>query len=150
MKRLALLSAISLSVSLSLPAHAQVKVDQPWVRATFDAQKTSGAYMTLKSDQPVSLVSASSPAAKIVEIHEMKMENNVMNMQAVSKIDIAPGKPVELKPGGYHVMLIDLVKPLSKGDVVPMTLEFKGADGKSTRQEIKAMVRDMASGPAAH
>ncbi len=120
------------------------------MRSTVAAQKATGAFMTIKSGQPVSLVSAASPAARIVEIHEMKMENNVMNMQAVSKLDIAPGKPVELKPGGYHVMLIDLVKPLNKGDAVPMTLEFKGADGKSTRHEIKAMVRDMASGHAAH
>lgn len=106
--------------------------------------------MSLKSDKPVSLVSVASPAAKIVELHEMRMENNVMKMQAVSKLDIVPGKSTELKPGGYHVMLIDLVKPLSKGDSVPLTLEFKDADGKSSKQEINAEVRDLTSGPAVH
>lgn len=111
MKKIALLIALS----FSLAVHAEVKVDQPWVRGTIAAQKSTGAFMTLTSDKPVSLVSAASPAAKIVEIHEMKIENNVMKMKAMPKLDIVPGKPTELKPGSYHVMLIELVKPLSKG-----------------------------------
>ncbi|MBL0123862.1 MAG: copper chaperone PCu(A)C [Betaproteobacteria bacterium] len=146
MKKIALLIALS----FSLAAQAEVKVDQPWVRGTIAAQKSTGAFMTLTSDKPVSLVSAASPAAKIVEIHEMKIENNVMKMKAMPKLDIVPGKPTELKPGSYHVMLIELVKPLSKGDSVPLTLEFKDADGKSSKQEVKAEVRDLTSGPAAH
>jgi periplasmic copper chaperone A len=139
-----------ITLSGALAAHAQVAVDQPWVRGTVAAQKATGAFMSLKSDKPVSLVSVASPAAKIVELHEMRMENNVMKMQAVSKLDIIPGKSTELKPGGYHVMLIDLVKPLSKGDSVPLTLEFKDADGKSSKQEIKAEVLDLTSGLAVH
>jgi periplasmic copper chaperone A len=146
MKKIALLIALS----FSLAAQAEVKVDQPWVRGTIAAQKSTGAFMTLTSDKPVSLVSAASPAAKIVEIHEMKIENNVMKMKAMPKLDIVPGKPTELKPGSYHVMLIELVKPLSKGDSVPLTLEFKDADGKSSKQEVKAEVRDLTSGPVMH
>lgn len=146
MKKIALLIALS----FSLAVHAEVKVDQPWVRGTIAAQKSTGAFMTLTSDKPVSLVSAASPAAKIVEIHEMKIENNVMKMKAMPKLDIVPGKPTELKPGSYHVMLIELVKPLSKGDSVPLTLEFKDADGKSSKQEVKAEVRDLTSGPVMH
>ncbi len=131
----------------TLATHAQVVVEQPWVRGTVAAQKAPGAFMTLKSDKPVSLISAASPAAKVVEIHEMKMENNVMKMQAVPKLDIVPGKSTELKPGGYHVMLIDLVKPLSKGDSVPITLEFKGEDGKVVKQDVKAEVRELTGMP---
>lgn len=138
---------LTVTVSFSLAAHAQVVVEQPWVRGTVAAQKATGAFMTLKSDKPVSLISAASPAAKVVEIHEMKMENNVMKMQAVPKLDIVPGKSTELKPGGYHVMLIDLVKPLSKGDSVPITLEFKGADGKVVKQDVKAEVRELTGMP---
>ena len=141
MRNIILLSILS----ISLTAHAEVKVDQPWVRGTVAAQKATGAFMTLVSDKPISLVGVSSPAAKIVEIHEMKMDKDMMSMKAVEKIDIVPGKPTELKPGGYHVMLINLAKPLSKGDTVPLTLEFKTADGKITRQEVTATVRDLTA-----
>ena len=124
-------------------ALAQVQVEKPWVRGTVAAQKSTGAFMTLKSDKPVSLVSAESNAAKIVEIHEMKMDAGVMQMRAVPKVDVVPGKATELKPGGYHVMLIDIVKPLGKGDKVPLTLEFRGADGKTWKQKAEADVRDV-------
>jgi copper(I)-binding protein len=127
-------------------AHAEVKVDQAWVRGTVAAQKSTGAFMTLTSDKPVSLVGASSPAAKMVELHEMKMENNVMSMGAIDKLDIVPGKPIELKSGGYHIMMMELVKPLKAGESVPITLEFKGADGKISKQEVKAEVRALGSG----
>lgn len=139
-----LLSALMLCAST---VSAQVVVEQPWVRATVAAQKATGAFMTLKSDKPLSLLSAASPAAKTVEIHEMKMKNNVMKMQAVTKIDLVPGKATELKPGSYHIMLFDLAKPLAAGESVPITLEFKGADGKSIKQEVKAEVRDMTGKP---
>jgi copper(I)-binding protein len=131
-------------------AHAQIMIDQPWVRGTVAAQKSTGVFMRLTSDKPVSLVAAASPAAKIVEIHEMRIENNVMKMKAVPKVDIVPGKVTELKPGSYHVMLIELAKPLSKGDSVPLTLEFKDADGKSSKQDVTAEVRDLTSGHVAH
>lgn len=144
MKKLSLLAAILVSAS----ANAQVVVEQPWTRATMPAQKAGGAFMTLKSDKPVSLVGASSPAAKMVEIHEMKMENNVMKMQAVPQLDVVPGKATELKPGSYHIMMIDLAKPFVAGETVPITLEFKGADGKVTKQEVKAEVRDTSGGAA--
>lgn len=141
MKNVILLAALSISTV----AHAEVKIDQPWVRGTVAVQKSTGAFMTLSSDKPVSLVFASSPTAKIVEIHEMKMDKDMMSMKAVEKIDIAPGKSTELKPGGYHVMLINLVKPLNKGDIVPLTLGFKGVDGKITKQEVNAVVRDLTT-----
>lgn len=129
-------------------AYADVKVDQAWVRGTVAGQKSTGAFMTLTSDKPVSLVGVSSPAAKMVELHEMKMENNVMSMGAIEKLDLVPGKPTELKSGGYHIMMMELVKPLKAGESVPITLEFKGADGKLSKQEVKAEVRALGSGAA--
>jgi hypothetical protein len=80
--------------------------------------------------------------AGIVEIHEMAMEGNVMKMRALpAGLDLPAGKSVELKPGGYHVMLMDLKKELKAGDTVPVTLVIEGADKKRETVEIKAPVR---------
>ena len=137
--------ALAMAALFATPAGAEVRVDQPWVRATVATQKVTGAFMTLTSDKPMSLVSAVSPAAKTVEIHEMKMDmkSGVMSMQAVSSLAIVPGKPTELKPGGYHFMLFDLTKPLAAGDSVPLTLTFKDASGKMVTQEVRAEVRGL-------
>lgn len=139
-----------IAFSVSFTVHAQVKVEQLWVRGTVSAQNSTGAFMTLTSDKPVSLIAVSSPAAKIVEIHDMKIENNMMKMNAVDKIDVVPGKPTELKPGGYHVMMMGLVKALNKGDTVPITLEFRSADGKITKQQANAEVRDLTASATGH
>lgn len=141
--RLALATAL-----LALPAAAQVTVSEAWVRGTVAAQKSTGAFMKLKSAEDAKLVSAASPAAKIVEVHEMSMKDNVMQMRAVDSVALPAGKTVELRPGGYHVMLVDLAKPLGKGDSVPITLTFVGKDGRKVTQEVKAEVR--AHGADAH
>jgi hypothetical protein len=130
-----------------------VEVKDPWARATAPGQKAGGVFMQLKSAGGGALVAAESPAANVVEIHEMAMEGNVMRMRAIPKLDLPAGQTVELKPGGYHVMLIDLKAPLKKGDMVPVKLKVQGKDGKPAEIEVKAEVRDMgagASGPAKH
>ena len=104
-------------------------------------QKATGAFMQLTSTEPVRLVEAQSAAAKIVEIHEMRMDGDRMMMKAVPGLDIVPGKALDLKPGGYHVMLIDVVKPLNAGDKVPLTLVVEGADRKRATIEVSAEVR---------
>ena len=129
-------------------ALAQVSVADPWVRATVAAQKASGAFMTLTAARDARLVAASSPVAGIVEIHEMAMEQNVMRMRAVGGLDLPAGKAVELKPGGYHVMLMELKGPLKAGDTVPITLVFEGPDKSRQTVEVKAMVRPLAGGQA--
>ncbi|MFO1308588.1 MAG: copper chaperone PCu(A)C [Burkholderiales bacterium] len=113
-------------------ALAQVAVSDAWVRGTVAGQKATGAFMQLKADADVSLVGASSPVAGIVEIHEMKMDAGVMRMSAISALPLPAGKAVELKPGGYHVMLMALKAPLKEGDTVPVTLTFKDKDGKAS------------------
>ena len=130
-------------------AHAQVAVSDPWVRGTVAGQKATGAFMQLKADADVSLVGASSPVAGIVEIHEMKMDAGVMRMSAIPALPLPAGKAVELKPGGYHVMLMALKAPLKEGDTVPVTLTFKDKDGKASTTLVNAPVKALTATPAA-
>ena len=129
----------------AFPVMAQVTVKDPWVRATVSQQKTTGAFMQITSAQDARLVEARSPVAGVVEVHEMTMEKDVMRMRAIKGLDLPAGKSVELKPGGYHVMLMDLKQQMKKGDVVPITLKIEGADKKVQTLEIKAEVRDLAT-----
>jgi copper(I)-binding protein len=144
-------AAFVLGAAMSaLSAHAEVTATDAWVRGTVPAQKATGVFMKLKSTDDAKLVAAASPAAKIVEVHEMAMKGNVMEMRAVESIALPAGKTVELKPGGYHVMLIDLVKPLAKGDSVPVTITLVGKDGKKSTLDLKAEVRAPDGGATKH
>ena len=120
---------------------APVSVKDAWVRATVPSQKTTGAFMQLSAAAGSRLVAVRSPAAGSVEIHEMAMVDNVMKMRALPGIDLPPGKTVELKSGGYHVMLINLKSPVRAGGSVPLTLVFEGKDRKRQSVEVKAAVR---------
>ena len=131
--------------SAGVAAAADLEVSSPWVRGTVSAQKATGAFMQLSSKGGVSLVGVGSPAANIVEIHEMVMDNNVMKMRALPRLEVEAGKVLELKPGSYHVMLIDLKKPLSKGEIVPITLQVEGKDRKVEAVEVKAEVRELTA-----
>ena len=130
-------------------ALAQVAVSDAWVRGTVAGQKATGAFMQLKADADVSLVGASSPVAGIVEIHEMKMDAGVMRMSAIPALPLPAGKAVELKPGGYHVMLMALKAPLKEGDTVPVTLTFKDKDGKASTLLVNAPVKALTAAPPA-
>lgn len=135
---------------LSATAWAQtsVKVDDAWVRGTVAAQKATGAFMRLTPSANARLVAAQSPVANVVEIHEMAMEDNVMKMRQVPGLDLAAGRTTELKPGGYHVMLIDLKQQLKGGEQVPITLVFEDAAKKRFTQEIQAPVTALGGGNA--
>lgn len=132
-------------------AQAQVTVQDAWVRATVPQQKGTGAFMQLRSAKDVRLVSASSPTAPIVEVHEMALQDNVMRMRQVPSLELPAGKTVELKPGGYHVMLMDLPAQVKAGDTVPMTLVFEGKDGQRESVQVQAPVRavNASAAPAA-
>lgn len=127
-------------------AHAQVTVGDPWVRATVPQQNGTGAFMKLTSQTDSKLVQADSPVAKHVEVHEMVMENHVMKMRQVPSVALPAGQTVELRPGSYHIMLIDLHGQVKEGEQVPLTLTFEGADGQRSTLEIQAPVRPLASG----
>lgn len=138
--------AAFVSAAFVLPAHAQVTVKEPWVRATVAQQKATGAFMQITSAQDARLVEARSPVAGVVEIHEMAMEKDVMKMRALSNgLDLPAGKTVELKSGGYHVMLMDLKQQMKEGDIVSMTLVVEGKDKKRSTLEIKAPVKPLAA-----
>ena len=135
---------------LAQAALAQTTVKDPWVRSTVAEQKATGAFMQITSASGGRLVSASSPAAGVVEIHEMAMDGNTMKMRAVPALDLPAGKAVELKPGGYHVMLMDLKAPLAAGASVDLNLVVEGKDGKRETLALKAPVRALgAAAPAA-
>jgi len=143
------MSRIAIAVlmsTLALSAGAQVQVKDPWVRATVEDQKVTGAYMQLSSPQTARLVEVRSPVAGMVELHETRMENDVMRMRAVRGIDVPAGGIAELKPGGYHVMLMGLKRQIKEGETVPLTLVFEGADGKRSSVEVKAPVRPLSAG----
>lgn len=144
------LSSFGLLLALvAAPALAQVSVADAWVRGTVPGQKATGAFMQITSPTDSALVAAASPAAKIVEIHEMKMDGGVMRMKAVDRVPLAAGKPVALAPGGYHVMLMDLKLPLQKDTTIPLTLRFKNAKGVESKTELKVPVSQMAPGAMA-
>ena len=132
---------IAAAVLASAAAHAQVTVADPWVRTTVSPQTTSAAYMTITSLQGGKLVDASSPVAASAEVHEMKMEGDVMRMRSVDALPLPMGKPVELKPNGYHMMLMGLKAPLKAGDVVPIKLVIEDAKGKRKTVDVKAVAR---------
>ena len=122
-------------------AWAQVKVEDGWARATVQGQKATGAFMKITAPQTTRLVSVVTPVAGVAEIHEMKMDNGVMKMRALPQgLDLPANKSVELKPGSYHLMLMDLKAPLMKDSSVALTLTFKDAKGKETQQQISVPV----------
>lgn len=142
-KRLSMLFASTLLAATSL-AYGEVTVKDAWVRGTVPAQKSTGAFMTLKSSADAKLVGAATTASKIVEIHSSSMHGGVAHMQAVEAIDLPAGKDVKLQPGGFHVMLLGLTSPLKAGDTVPITLTIQDKSGKRSRVEVKAEVRPLA------
>ena len=131
-------------------AQAQTTVKDPWVRGTVAQQKATGMFAQITSPAGGKLVAASSPVAGVVEIHEMSMEGNVMKMRAIPGLDLPAGKAVDLKPGGYHVMLLDLKQTLKAGDTVAVTLVIEGADKKRETVEVKAPVRALGGDMSEH
>lgn len=132
-------------VAASPWALAQTTVADPWVRGTVAQQQATGAFMKITSAQGGKLVAASSPAAGVVEIHEMSMSGNVMKMQAIPELALPAGKTVVLEPGGYHVMMMELKQQMKDGDIVPLTLVVEGKDGKRETIDIKAPVKALGA-----
>ena len=130
------------------PVAEPVKISKAWVRSTVPGQKGTGAFMTLTARTGTRLVGLASPVAGVAEVHEMKMEGDVMKMRAVPALELPAGAAVELKPGGYHVMLMDLKQLLIVGSSVPVTLIFKDGKGIESRQELQLPVASSAAAAA--
>ena len=135
------IAAFVAAALLAAAAHAQVTVATPWVRTTVAPQTTTAAYLTITSAQGGKLVSASSPVAAAVDVHEMKMAGDMMKMRAVDALTLPAGKPVEFKPNGYHLMMTGLKVPVKAGDVVPIKLVVEDAKGKRETVDVKATAR---------
>ncbi|MEN9618640.1 MAG: hypothetical protein RL406_877 [Pseudomonadota bacterium] len=136
------LIAAAFTTVCAVNAYAQnVTITDAWARATVQGQKATGAFMTITAKDNAKLVGVSSPVAGVAEIHEMKMDKDVMRMAALPNgLDLPAGKAVELKPGGYHVMLMDLKAPLVKDTTVPVTLTFQDAKGVKSSVALKVQV----------
>jgi len=130
------------------PAYAEVVVKSAWVRGTVPGQRATGAFMQLTSSADTALVAVATPAAKVAELHTMVEESGVMKMRPIDSLALPAGKTVELRPGGYHVMLLELAQPLKEGDSVPVVLTFADKSGRRTTQEVNATVRALTAGSA--
>jgi copper(I)-binding protein len=127
-------------------AHAQaVGVQDAWARTTVPGQKATGAFMTLTARDGSRLVGAASPVAGVTQVHEMKMEGDVMKMRALKEgLELPAGKAIELKPGSFHIMLMDLKVALPRDSTIPLTLTFRDAKGQHSTLELKVPVATSA------
>lgn len=133
------LSAQAASTAKAAPVDVQVIA--PWIRPAVKGQSGTGGYMRLLSPTGATLVGFSSPVAGVAELHEMSMEGDVMRMRPVPSLSLPAGQVAELKPGGYHLMLMQLKKPLKVGERVPLTLRFKAAGGQSRTLSIRVPIQ---------
>ena len=118
-----------------------VSVSGAWIRATVGGQTGTGGYLSLTSRKMVNLVGFSTPVASLAELHEMKMEGDVMRMQSIESLPLPAGQTVSLQPGGHHLMLMGLKHTLKPGDQVPLTLLLRTPQGQTLRQEVSVPVR---------
>ena len=141
MKRLIILALLSASTLFA----SNIEVKDAYVRATPPGLPNSAAFMTVANNtaEDIAIVKASSTIAKAVELHTHDMKNGVMRMYQVSRIIVPKNAKTVLQPGGFHVMLIGLVKPLKKGDTVTFTLEFSNGETKTITAPIKTVMAGM-------
>jgi periplasmic copper chaperone A len=121
-------------------AWAQVSVSGAWARPIVAGQKATGAFMTITSAKPLSLVRVSSPLAGVAQLHSMSMEGNTMKMAPVAEMKLEPQVPLQLAPGGYHLMLMDLKPEFAKATSVPLTLTFKDMKGEEVQKEVEVPI----------
>ena len=140
-----LLACLMVSTGAFAAAADGVTVVEPYVRLAPPNAPATGAFMVIKNagDKDVKVVKADNPASKVTELHTHLNENGVMKMRPVAAIDVKSKGEAVLKPGGLHVMLIDMKAPMKEGDIVPITLTFD--DGSSKKVDAK-VVKPMAAG----
>ena len=140
--------ALCAFTAVSFSLHAQVEIENPWARATAPGAKVGAGYFTIrnKSDKADRLVGASSAAAARVETHVVEKQGDVMRMREVKGYEVPAKGSFELKPGGPHLMLVDIRRQLKEGEKVPVVLRFQNAG------EVKAEleVRPLGGAPKGH
>jgi copper(I)-binding protein len=138
-----ILATILAGLALAASAQTAPKVEAAWARPTVAGQSGGGGFLTITGGATGDrLLSASAGVAKMVELHTMEMDGNVMRMRQIDAIDVPAGQAVELKPGGRHIMFMGLTQTLKSGAHFPMTLRFEKAG------EVKVDVRVMPQAPA--
>ncbi len=146
-----LIAAVVTTVFAASALAQNITVTDAWARATVQGQKATGAFMKITAKDNAKLVGVSSPVAGVAEVHEMKMDKDVMKMAALPNgLDLPAGKAVELKPGGYHVMLMDLKAPLVKDTTIPLMLTVQDAKGVKSTVELKLLVGTQPSAMPNH
>ena len=130
----------SILVFMCACAQAEITIQNAWVRGTVEQQKATGAFMQIKSTTLVHLIKVSSPNIPTIQIHEMKMEGDMMKMREIKTLAIPADEVLELKPGAYHIMLMGLNTQLKEGTEVPLVLTFQNADKTMQTVEVKAGV----------
>jgi copper(I)-binding protein len=135
----------------STPALAQIQIDNPWTRATAPGAAVAGGYMVIRNAGVAGdrLVSASSPAAAKVELHVHINDNGVMKMREVRGYDVPAKSSFDLRPGGAHLMFVDIKRPLKEGDKLPVKLKFEKA-GEVSAEFLVGSLGQAAAPAAAH
>ena len=141
-----LISSVGASLAQS---KGDLQLEKPWARATVPGASVGGGYLVIRNKGVAGdrLVGATSPVSALVEIHEMAMEKDVMRMREVKGVDVPAKKAVEFKPGGYHLMFMELKAPLKAGDKVPVTLRFEKAGELKAEFAVEAMGAGASQAP---
>ena len=134
---------LAITLALALPAAAKVTATDAWVRGTVPAQSSTGAFVTLTSTEDARVVAVTTPAARSASIHESLMQAGRASMRQVDSLALPAGRSVELRPGGYHVMLEDLARPLVAGERVPLSFTIEEKGGRRSKLEVDASVRPL-------
>lgn len=149
-----LLSTLVALLAVTLAGHSPAAGAQPadargaWVQATAPGQQVAGAYLELVGRERSALIGVASPVAGRAELHESTVQDGVMRMRPVARVELDPGRPVRLAPGGLHIMLSDLKRPLKAGERVPLTLTVERPDSSRAVFTVQAEVR--AAAPGSH
>jgi len=139
-----LAATLALAVASAWAQSGAIQIEKPFARATAPGAAVGGGYATISNNGSSAdrLLSASSPVSARMELHEMAMVDNVMRMREIKGLDVPAKGKVELKPGGYHLMFMELKQPLKQGDKVPVTLKFE----KAGEVKVELAVEGMAAG----
>jgi periplasmic copper chaperone A len=136
-RMLGLLAGFVFAASTVSAQTGQLEVDKAWARATPGKSAIGVAYVTIQSPTADKLVAVSSPVAKKAELHTMSMSGMVMKMRPIASIDIPAGQAVTLQPGGLHIMLVGLAKPLQTGQSFPLILTFDKAGSRTVNVTVQ-------------
>ena len=136
--------AVAAAWSVGAAMAQGIDISHPWVRATVGGQKATGAFMAIKADHDTRLVAVSTPIAGVSQVHEMAMRDNVMRMSEMKQgLPLPKGQTVELKPGGNHLMLMDLNASPQVGQNVSLTLTFEDSQGQTQTVQVNAPVKPL-------